>query len=385
MDGKKLTLTYLTNFLINNQSAPQAKQPVVNNQSQYRPNIYKPYNPDVEENHSRSFLSKSDGSAPSSIARVHQRPESEKIVSKPAPAVVKDNLNLASHFPSRIRVMFSGYEQIVSLYKIMQNETINNTEHNVSLYSGILFVLYDDFVTMSETEQIQLIHDLKTSLILGINRDRNFINFNYGSLNFTKVDLLTNIKNNVFGDDVLRYLSDFFEINIFIFDFEEQNVYTIYPEKMFVKYKKNIFLARSNGYYTPIIHRNESYWTSNMKCFEDFINNNADNFTVVSCSDREKQFILADTNLEIDTATEDLEEVFHMNDIKKENKEDDEPAVESELTETKPNTRIIVNCKMKMKKLQEVAESVGVPLKNGKKNKLKAELLKDLKVKLNLT
>lgn len=76
------------------------------------------------------------------------------------------------------------------------------------------------------------------------------------------------IKNNM--EMILMSISCYLEINIFVFDFDDNKIYVYYPEKLFNKYKNNIFLARSNKLFEPIVQKN-AFFNYNNKILNDVI------------------------------------------------------------------------------------------------------------------
>jgi hypothetical protein len=54
--------------------------------------------------------------------------------------------------------------------------------------------------------------------------------------------------------NVIKFLSNYFDINIFVISFESNKIYCLYSENEFNKYKKSIILGRKeNNMYDPIV------------------------------------------------------------------------------------------------------------------------------------
>ena len=127
----------------------------------------------------------------------------------------------------------------------------NNNKLENSVYFSILYILYNDFCLLENNDQNLLIKTLKNRI-----KD-DIINRNVKlPKDLFKKKAIEKLKNNLNNDSMDVYiLSIFFNINIFVFSYSNNNVKIFYKESELNTYKKNIFINEINNIYYPLIYK----------------------------------------------------------------------------------------------------------------------------------
>jgi hypothetical protein len=100
-------------------------------------------------------------------------------------------------------------------------------------------------------------NDLIQSFIKKIHRESkvNFEKFAYNKIGWNFKEFSNNVKDFKMGKDLMRYIADYLNINIFVLNVENDSLIYI-GEKTFCKYKKNIFLlnVKDTHYESVFLH-----------------------------------------------------------------------------------------------------------------------------------
>ncbi|MBA42909.1 MAG: hypothetical protein CMF62_02730 [Magnetococcales bacterium] len=294
-----------------------------------------------------------------------------------------------TNFPDTLKEYFENFETVIYRYGVKQYFINKKENYNISLYMSLLTLIDSEFLNMLEDQKVTLAKKLHDTVLTDFIAKNLYHEFNYRELGFKKINMKKDLENYIHNDQTLHYISDYFNLNIFIIDIDKQDVNIYYGEEKFNRFKMNIFLTSYKGGFEPLIIENEKLIKYDNPFFEFFINNNSDNFKVL----KDKEFKLGSENLSKYIPTETVEETSKEEISKDENSEvsnkfdeildtelDDSDSVCSALTEENDETFIEVNMSMTVKKLQEIAKNHNIDitagiLKNGKsKYKTKKEL-----------
>ena len=131
------------------------------------------------------------------------------------------------------KYLHSGVLSSISLF--------NNTD--ISIYSSLIVCLKPNFSSQNINYQKQFI----TTLIECLSSDST--KTSYRKYGWNRSDLQKNISGGFIGINILKFLCDYFTVNIFVLDIKSDSLYYAGGET-YVPYKKNIFL---------IHHDNESF------------------------------------------------------------------------------------------------------------------------------
>jgi hypothetical protein len=112
---------------------------------------------------------------------------------------------------------------------------------DISFVSSIIALLVPNFTQLNENEQIEYVQ----VFIRRIHKESraNFIKFGYSKFGWVVKEFVENIKNFKFGKDLMKYISDFFFVNIFVIDYINDKLVYV-GENIFTKYKKNLFVLK---------------------------------------------------------------------------------------------------------------------------------------------
>lgn len=157
--------------------------------------------------------------------------------------------------------------------------------NNISLLSSILFCIDEDFCTLDFNEQCYYIKYINNKII----NDTNSRKFKIKNLSNQMI--ISNLKNikSINNLDIYIYAS-YLKLNIFIFDFVNDDIRLYYPENELNIYKPNIFISKCNDQYNPLVYKNNNgrILKYNSSILEDIIYTNEMN--IFSLND--KQFVI---------------------------------------------------------------------------------------------
>lgn len=162
-----------------------------------------------------------------------------------------------------------------------------------SLFLSVLYCLKDNLK--------QLTDEVLEDFIVNTNKYIQLADL--PSLNIKKIALNRNLKSHKVDYDVIRFLSDYLHVNIFIFDEKISDNRIIYCDNNFVPFKKNIILLLDNNIYYPVI-------TNNYKIFKF-----NQSFMKFALSDISK--IITYNNLDLNLTQEDLTKYINQEDLTK--------------------------------------------------------------------
>lgn len=113
-----------------------------------------------------------------------------------------------------------------------------------SLYESVLYIIDSNFKLEEDTKKIMCVDDLKNLLL---EEYENIYKKNsYSKLGFKKADIRSCIETNNFGDAILNLLCDYFNMNIFLINLENETVKLISNTEreniITILYHDNIYL-----------------------------------------------------------------------------------------------------------------------------------------------
>lgn len=142
---------------------------------------------------------------------------------------------------------------------------------NISIFSAILSCLKQSYTKQQMTYQSNLILNLIDRLKKE-SQGKNFNKFGYNKYKWDKQNLLDTINKCSINKYLLKYLSDYFHVNIFILNLN--NDYIEFGSDVFIPYKKNIFLlCHQNNNFEPLITENNRIFNNDDTMIKYFIKN----------------------------------------------------------------------------------------------------------------
>lgn len=301
----------------------------------------------------------------------------------------------------------------------------DESNKNISFFSSILCCLKQSFNELSISDQkkylIKFFDEIKQNIF-----HEGFTKFKYAQLKWDKNSIHNDISLHLVTKYIIRYIADYFHINIFLLDLV--NDITYYTGGDFVPYKKNIFLLRyDNDHFEPLFTAKSKYMTfgddiikhliKNKEYVQTFnLNNKKDSMPLIFLPIEEDLANYIDlSKIEYTTKkgnednNEDNKEEEIIEDDTKTNGFDDNPSDDdSEEEQTKnifgekkslkyddleksveKNIKYNLNKKMLLDDLQKLAVKLDIPIsikdkKTGKNiNKTKIVLYNELDIILN--
>jgi hypothetical protein len=212
--------------------------------------------------------------------------------------------------PANLQSIFGSTEFIRagSLTHVAVPENID-----VSYISSLIMLMVPDFTQMKDDDKVDFVQAFIRKLCK--ESRENFAKFGYDKLGWNVKEFVNNVKIFKIGKDMLRYVADFLNINIFILDCEMDSLIYV-GEKTFSKYKKNVLLMKiRENRFEPVFMRdalfidhksfiikklmNSRFLVERLDC--DFTNEKEEFNFVIGQEDLEKYFeYIADKTKKID-------------------------------------------------------------------------------------
>lgn len=144
---------------------------------------------------------------------------------------------------------------------------------NLSLFSSVISCLKRTFLLQTIISQEKFLLSFITKFKNEI--DSLFFLHKYEKLyNWSKDEILTDLNNGIFSGQILHILCDYFCINIFVLDVEEDSVF-FGGGMHYIPYRKNIFLLKfDNDTFEPIFTEHTRVFTLSDEPIKTIRNNN---------------------------------------------------------------------------------------------------------------
>jgi len=137
-------------------------------------------------------------------------------------------------------------------------KVINDIEYNISLYFSLLLGIFDDFKSLPKDQQILCIKKFVEKILLDISAQDLFKKFNYELYDWKKSELVDEVKKYNFGKRIIKFLADYLHLNIWIFNYETDEINLSYCNNKINKFRDNIILFYDKGIY-EIISYNDKF------------------------------------------------------------------------------------------------------------------------------
>jgi len=268
-------------------------------------------------------------------------------------------------------------------------------DNNISLLYSIFMCLDKKFCTKSKSTQVKWLDAAINKIVDDIKKEDLEKNYNDADI----IKELTTFSNNKI---VLRFLSDYFNINIFLINVIEDKMFAIYGEEQFNIFKNSIFLSFYDEQFEFLSYDDKKIWEYNDPPFKKIIKVSKKKISIMDIGETKEfelgtedisKYIKLDKDIPEDSAinmvnTIEIEESDcqdnYIDDIDTyDNYVDPNVFKPSEKQDATP-TRIIANNKMKLGELQNIAKEYNISIFSGKtlagkpKKKTKAMLIKDI-------
>lgn len=170
---------------------------------------------------------------------VKKEPVKEK---KPLFSTQKGILDYSFNFPDKFKDLLADkfYRFGITVF--------DKENNNVSFWTSLLTLLDKNFLIPYNNDEIILVRQFKEQLLDMYNKQElsPFLK------EYEKIDLRERFKINP-DIVVLQYIVDILDINFIIFDFDTQNISTVYKKDIMNPWKQTILLAQSDVFWEPIM------------------------------------------------------------------------------------------------------------------------------------
>ena len=314
----------------------------------------------------------------------------------------------------------------INRHGVVQNFKSSTRTLNISLYYSILFLIDKNFEKLDEYKQIDNINILVNKLCTEINTNSLITKYNYRELKLKKKDLINEISNYLNTNKVIKFLSDYFDINIFVCNFEHNKLYCACDNNFYNKYRNNIIIGQINSNsFEPLLTNDYKIFSSNNSIINNLLCNHFNyiipmygyEFIIKSDIDINHDFhIIEEKNVDeknvdeknvdnknvdeknvdnknvdeknVDEKNVDNKNIDEKNVDNKNEQNVDEKNVEEKNVDNKNEQNVIktkkYSIKNKLNELQNLAKLYNINLKktiNGKdKSKTKSEIILDLDI-----
>lgn len=154
----------------------------------------------------------------------------------------KNIYTYSTSWPDNFKQLFTDK---IYRYGVSSYDSENN---NISFWSSIITLLYDDYLISYTEEEITIINNFRSQILDKYNHNKlsTFIK------KLDKNDFRERFKLDP-DNDVLQYIADILDINLLILDFKDIIIKTVYPDVIMNPWKQTILLSRYNNLWEPIL------------------------------------------------------------------------------------------------------------------------------------
>jgi len=166
---------------------------------------------------------------------------------------------------------FFDISQIKYLHAGVLKHCSDKKGADITLYSSVISCLKQSFLSQPTSDQDALI----SRFIARFKSESKGIydKLGYKKFKWTRNSLGDDIESNTLGKNVVKYLADYFHINVFILDVSDDIIYFA-NGTLLVPYKKNIFLLRyEDGTFEPFFTEHSRFVAHSDKLMRKMIDN----------------------------------------------------------------------------------------------------------------
>lgn len=120
---------------------------------------------------------------------------------------------------------------------------------DMSFMMSLLYVISKDYKLKDSKTQKQYCEELKKNLIEKL--PKYFKEKSYSSFNFNRTNMENNLQNNIYDNQILCYLSDFYNLNLIVFDYNKSSYITGYE---YDDNHNNVIIIVNDNVYLPLVH-----------------------------------------------------------------------------------------------------------------------------------
>lgn len=122
-------------------------------------------------------------------------------------------------------------------------------DKDMSFIMSLLYIISKDFKLKDSKTQKQYCHELKKSLVEKL--PKYFKEKSYGSLNFNRTQMENNLHNDIYDNQILCYISDYYNLNLIVFDYNKSSYVNGYE---YNDNHNNVIIIVNDNVYLPLVH-----------------------------------------------------------------------------------------------------------------------------------
>lgn len=204
------------------------------------------------------------------IERNKKLPEEKETLTKKIQFDILKNLEscIARNYGPLINDYLFPYASSVKRFGVLRQ--CGSSPTNISFYTSLITILFTEYSDESLKKMyditqngviISLIDDLITFLVSIIDKmDFSKDSFITKTFDWKKKELINSINNRECDKTVIGMISYIFDLNIFLFHVSKDNIFAIYPEQKFNKYKNTIALSFHYNTFEPLMLNDSFIW-----------------------------------------------------------------------------------------------------------------------------
>ena len=188
----------------------------------------------------------------------------------------KNLIKFSEEFPNNFKELFGD-----KFYRIGVTQTLNDL--NISFFSSFMSLFTEEYITLLENEESIRI----TMLLEELSK-------------FTSdIGLKKKIKEKESSIQIMELLVNKFQINLLMFDFVDNQIYTVYPSEIMNPWKPFFLFAKHNKSWEPIRNNEKKLFSYNDNAIKKIINHQSIEIKYYEGSIIKKDYFLLDNINEI--------------------------------------------------------------------------------------
>lgn len=190
----------------------------------------------------------------------------------------------------------SNYKELLGdkFYRVGVTQSYDNL--NISFFTSFLTLIADNYMTLLESEEMTNVNKLINEVLEDINNN----NIPNSLKDIVKGALKKYVKEKEVCIWLLEMLVHKFMINILIFDFKTNGIYTLYPNDIMNPWRPFLLFAKSNNNWEPIRNQEKNHFSYNDSFIKKILTGNQNiEVKYYDGSIIKKDFVLVDNINEI--------------------------------------------------------------------------------------
>lgn len=203
--------------------------------------------------------------------------------------VSKKNIMIFSDtFPNNFKELLGD-----KFYKVGVTQMVDNM--NISFFSSFLTLVAENYMSLMESEEMTQINKLINELVEDINNNK----IPNSLKDIVKGALKKYVKDKEICIWLLEMLSHKLMINVLIFDFKSEEIYTIYPQDIMNPWRPFLLFAKNNYNWEPIRNQDKKFFSYNDAVIKKILTNSNIEIKYYDGNIIKKDYILLDNINEI--------------------------------------------------------------------------------------